>query len=44
MEDLEIAKNELREKSLSLVVVKSGKIIFSTREYGVKGLIKAIDG
>ena len=44
MDNLEIAKNELRNKNLSLVIVKSKKIIFSTSEYGVKGLMKAIGG
>ncbi|MEM1557582.1 MAG: DUF1893 domain-containing protein [Thermoproteota archaeon] len=43
MRDLEFAKNSLKEKSLSLVIVKAGKLVYETREYGVIGIIKAIE-
>lgn len=43
MSDLEIAKKMLREEGFSLVVVKSGMIIHTTREYGVIGLIHVIE-
>jgi len=41
--DLEIAKKELKENNLNLVIAKYGKIIFSTDEDGVRGLVRAID-
>jgi len=41
--DLLIAKQELKEKNLNLVIVKSKKIILATKEYGITGLIKAVD-
>jgi hypothetical protein len=41
--DLEIAKKMLRDEGFSLVIVKSGAVIHATREYGVIGLIKAIE-
>jgi len=43
MDDLEIAKNRLKKGELSLVIVKDGKILYETRDYGLKGLIKAIE-
>lgn len=43
MEDLEIAERALKEGGFSLVIVKSGKVMYATRKYGVIGLIEAID-
>lgn len=43
MQNLEIAKRVLREKNLSLVIVKNGKVIFKSRLHGVVGLIQAIE-
>jgi len=42
MNDIDLAKKELREKDLSLVIIKDGKILYSTDDYGVRGLMEAI--
>ena len=42
MQDLELAKLELKQKALSLVVTKGGKTIFETSLPGVKGFIQCI--
>ncbi len=41
MQDLELAKLRLKEKNLTLVVVKEGKIIFETKSQGVSGFLQA---
>lgn len=41
--NLEIAKRKLRERNLSLVIVKDRKIIFESKLQGITGLIQAID-
>jgi hypothetical protein len=43
VQDLELAKLELRQKALSLVVTKGGKTIFETSLPGVKGFIQCIN-
>jgi len=43
MKDLEVAKEELKKHGLNLVVVKDGRILFETREHGLKGLFEAIE-
>lgn len=43
MNDLEIAKRLLREKNLSLVIVKSGKPIYTANDHGVKSFLNAIE-
>lgn len=41
--DLELAKLKLIEKNLSLVIVKTGKVIFETRKQGISGFLQAIE-
>jgi len=41
--DIEIARHQLQEKSLSLVIAKDGRIIFETTKSGVNGFLSAID-
>ena len=43
MDDLLIAKTCRDEKKLAFVIVKEGEVIFSSKESGVKSIIKAID-
>ena len=43
MQDLEIAKKELHEKKLTLVIAKNGQILFQTNSHRVSGFIRAID-
>jgi uncharacterized linocin/CFP29 family protein len=43
MLDIEIAKHQLLEKSLSLVIAKDGEIIFETTKSGVTGFLSAVD-
>jgi hypothetical protein len=43
MQDLEIAKRRLREKGLTLSIVKKGKIIFETASHGISGVLIAIE-
>ncbi len=43
MRDLDVAKNELFKKSLALVIVKDGKIIYETRSHRISGFMQAID-
>ena len=40
--DLELAKLNLIEKDLSLVIVKKGKVIFETKKAGISGFLQAI--
>lgn len=42
-EDLEIAKKILNEENFTVVFVKNGKVLFSSKESGINGFIKAID-
>jgi UDP-3-O-acyl-N-acetylglucosamine deacetylase len=41
--DLELAKLNLIEKNLSLVIAKKGKIIFKTKNSGISGFLQAIE-
>jgi len=41
--DLELAKLKLTEENLSLVIVKTGEVIFETRKQGISGFLQAID-
>ena len=41
--DLDIAKKRLNQKNLSLVVAKSGKVLFETKSHGINDLLKAIN-
>mgnify|MGYP001041379568 CR=1 FL=1 len=43
MRDLEIAKKRLREESLTLSIVKNGKIIFETVSHGISGFLEAVE-
>lgn len=42
LHDLELAKKKLATEALSVVIVKLGKIMFTSREPGVRSLIEAI--
>jgi len=41
--DLEIAKRVLKEKNLTLVIAKNGKIIFQSSLHGIVSLLNAIE-
>lgn len=41
--DLEIAKRRLKEKNLTLSIVKNGEVIFETASYGISGFLEAIE-
>jgi len=43
MNDLDIAKNLLKENNDTLVIVKSGKVLFETNSPGIRGLLVAIE-
>ncbi|RLI20615.1 hypothetical protein DRO54_05860 [Candidatus Bathyarchaeota archaeon] len=43
MFDLEIAKQTLKERNLTLAVVKNGKIIFQSNSHGIIGFLEAIE-
>ena len=43
MQDLEFAKLRLKERDLTLVIVKEGKVIFETESQGVSGFLLAIE-
>lgn len=43
MHDLEIAKEELYNKNLTLAIVKNGTIIFQTDSHRVSGFVDAIE-
>jgi len=43
MHDLEIAKRQLLEKGFSLVIEKSGLVIFGTKLQGIAGFLEAIE-
>ena len=41
--NLELAKSRLKDRDLTLVVVKDGQVIFETRSQGVGGFLQAIE-
>ena len=41
--DLELAKSRLKDRNLTLVIVKESKIIFETESQGVGGFLQAIE-
>jgi len=41
--DLKLAKLKLKERDLTLVIVKEGKVIFETKSQGVSGFLQAIE-
>ena len=41
--DLELAKSRLKDRDLTLVIVKEGKVIFETRSQGVGDFLQAIE-
>ncbi len=43
MTDLEIAKSELYEDSLTLAIVKNGALIFGTKSHRISGFLDAIE-
>jgi len=43
MRDLDLAKQRLNEKNLSLVIVKNGKLLFETSSPGIRGFLSAIE-
>lgn len=43
MDDLAIARNELYEEQLTLVIVKDGAVIFKTKSHRISGFLHAID-
>jgi len=43
MRDLELAKEILKQKNLSLVIVKEGETVFESRSSGIRGLLQAIE-
>jgi hypothetical protein len=43
MIDLEIAKNRLQSKDVTLVIVKNGEMLFETEEHKIKGFLEAIE-
>lgn len=43
MNDLEIAKKELYEENFTLVIVKNGKLLYSTKSDKISGFLDAIE-
>ena len=43
MRDLTLAKLRLKEKDLTLVIVKGGEVIFETGSHGITGFLQAIE-
>lgn len=43
MQDLERARSRLKERDLSLVVVKNERLLFETESHGIKGFLEAVD-
>jgi len=43
MEDLEIAKEHLKDEGTTLTIVKGKQIIFDTASHGISGFLKAIE-
>ena len=42
MQDLDKAKNLLKQNNCSLVVVNHGRVVFETRSSGIRGLLEAV--
>ncbi|EOD00285.1 DUF1893 domain-containing protein [Caldisalinibacter kiritimatiensis] len=42
MKDIEIAKSLLKEEDLAIAIVKDGKVLFSSREKGIKPMYMAV--
>lgn len=43
MKDVEIAKNQLYKKELTLAIVKNGRVLFETRSHRISGFLGAIE-
>jgi len=43
MNDLEIAKNQLHRKELTLAIVKNGRVLFETHSHRISGFLGAIE-
>lgn len=43
MQNLEIAKQRLKENNLTLSIVKNGEIIFENSSHGISGFLEAIE-
>jgi hypothetical protein len=43
MNDLEIAKNQLYRKELTLAIVKNGEVLFETHSHRISGFLGAIE-
>ena len=43
MNDLEIAKNQLHRKQLTLTIVKNGEVLFETLSHRISGFLGAIE-
>ncbi len=43
MNDLEIAKNQLHQKQLTLVIVKNGRVLFETGSHRISGFLGAVE-
>ncbi|MGQ9639657.1 MAG: DUF1893 domain-containing protein [Candidatus Bathyarchaeia archaeon] len=43
MLDQELAEYELKSRNVNLIIVKSGEVIYQSRDLGIKGFIQAID-
>lgn len=41
--DLDIAKQRLKQKNLALVIAKRGEVVFETSSHGIGGLLKVIE-
>jgi len=41
-DDLNLAKQRLSQKNLSLVIAKNGRVLFETETHGISGLLTAI--
>ena len=43
MQDLELAKKQLYENDLTLVIVKNGQVLFQTDAHRISGFLRAVD-
>jgi hypothetical protein len=43
MNDLDIARNNLRRKGLTLAIVKNGEALFETRSHRISGFLSAVE-
>ncbi len=41
--DLNTAKERLKQKNLALVIAKNGRVVFETSSHGIGGLLRAIE-